>query len=311
MIKLELDNFKLNESEQYAFYRIPKLLFSGAFKDVSTDAKVLYGLFLDRMSLSRKNDWCDANGDVFIYFSRDEAMQTLNIAHGKATNLFKELDEIGLITRKVQGLGQPNKIYIKNFASLKLDGLPDVRKSDIKKSENKMSRSPKNEFQEIRKSDTNNNDINYTDSTREFDKKINDISDVFTPAEIDFKATNYENVKNIRAALEAKGLDPSRYTLLHPFVKRLYFEKYFTEEECVVITDMLKELRQDYEFSDIAKAFSYSLSKLKQNKKKVVNKLAYFITILPKNLDVVLKNKTLEPTSIQDILSGILSYNEL
>ncbi len=95
MIKLELDNFKLNESEQYAFYRIPKLLFSEAFKDISTDAKVLYGLFLDRMSLSRKNDWCDANGDVYIYFSVEEIMETINAGNQKVAKLTKELDEIG------------------------------------------------------------------------------------------------------------------------------------------------------------------------------------------------------------------------
>lgn len=307
MIKLELDNFKLNESEQYAFYRIPKLLFSDAFKDVSTDAKVLYGLFLDRMSLSRKNDWCDANGDVYIYFSVEEIMETINAGNQKVAKLTKELDQIGLIESKRQGLGKPNKLYIKNFASLNLKCENHISRT----CENHTSEDVKNGLQEIGKSHANNNDIIKTDSIKEFDKKINDISDVFPPAEIDFKATNYENVKNIRAALEAKGLDPSRYTLLHPFVKRLYFEKYFTEEECVVITDMLKELKQDYEFSDIAKAFSYSLSKLKQNKKKVVNKLAYFITILPKNLNVVVKNKTIEPTSLQDILSSILTYNEL
>lgn len=306
MIKLELDNFKLNESEQYAFYRIPKLLFSEDFKDISTDAKVLYGLFLDRMSLSRKNDWCDANGDVYIYFSVEEIMETINAGNQKVAKLTKELDEIGLIESKRQGLGKPNKLYIKNFASL----TQRCENHISKKCENHIPGDVKNGFQEIGKSHTNNNDINKTDSIREHDKMINDISDVFTPAEIDFKATNYENVKNIRAALESKGLDPSRYNLLHPFVKRLYFEKYFTEEECVVITDMLAEIKNDYEFADIAKAFSYSLSKLKQNKKNVINKLAYFITILPKNLDIVVKNKTQEPLNINDLLNGILSYKE-
>lgn len=306
MIKLELENFKLNESEQYAFYRIPKLLFSDAFKDVSTDAKVLYGLFLDRMSLSRKNKWCDANGNVYIYFSVEEIMDTINAGNQKVAKLTKELDEIGLIESKRQGLGKPNRLYIKNFASLNLKCENHISK----KCENHISGDVKNGHQEIRKSHTNNNDINKNESIKEIDKMINDISDVFTPAEIDFKATNYENIRNIRAALEAKGLSCSRYTLMHPFVKKLYFEKYFTDEECEVISNQLKELQVEYCFSDIAKAFSYSLVKLKQQNKKVKNKLAYFITILPKNVEVVLKNKQQEPVDIKEIISGILSFKE-
>ncbi|MDE7213380.1 MAG: replication initiator protein A [Anaeroplasmataceae bacterium] len=297
MVKLDLDNFKLNESEQYAFYRIPKLLFSATFKDISTDAKVLYGLFLDRMSLSRKNDWCDENGDVYIYFSVEEIMETINAGNQKVAKLTKELDEIGLIESKRQGLGKPNKLYIKNFASLNL------------KCENHISGYVKTEFPEIGKSHKNNTNKSNINLAKD-DKKINDISDVFTPAEIDFKATSYENVKNIRDALDAKGLNTARYNLLHPFVKKLYFEKYFSEEECIVITDLLAEINKEYDFADIAKGFSYSLSKLKQNK-KVINKLAYFIAILPKNIDIVVANKTKESTNIKAVLYDIFSYNEV
>lgn len=65
------------ESEQFAFYRIPKLLFEAErVRDISTDAKLLYGLMLDRMQLSAKNGWLDDNGRVYIYYTVKQIMNT-------------------------------------------------------------------------------------------------------------------------------------------------------------------------------------------------------------------------------------------
>ena len=116
-----LDYFYPNEAEQYSFYRIPKVLFlDGRYRDVSAEAKILYGLMLDRMSLSIKNSWIDDNGHVFIYFTLEDSLKLLNCGHGKAVRLFAELDAksgVGLIERKKQGQGRPAKIFVKNFAS--------------------------------------------------------------------------------------------------------------------------------------------------------------------------------------------------
>lgn len=57
------DYFYGKEGEQYSFYRIPKALFTTeCFKNMTTDAKILYGLLLDRVSLSVENGWMDAEG---------------------------------------------------------------------------------------------------------------------------------------------------------------------------------------------------------------------------------------------------------
>ena len=105
-----------NEAEQYTFYRIPKLLFDDPyFRELSTDAKILYGLMLDRMSLSLKNGWLDEDGRVFIYFTAETIMEMLGCANGKCAKLLQELDTksgIGLITRIKQGLGKPDVIYV-------------------------------------------------------------------------------------------------------------------------------------------------------------------------------------------------------
>lgn len=101
----------------FSYFRVPKILFRDIkFKDLSTDAKTLYGILLDRMGLSVKNGWLDAQGRVYIIFPVQEVMDALGCADNKATKLFRELEKFGLIERKRRGLGKPNLIYVKNFA---------------------------------------------------------------------------------------------------------------------------------------------------------------------------------------------------
>ena len=115
---LNLDYYYGTEAEQYSFYRVPKtLLTDSRYKGVSIEAKVLYGLLLDRMSLSVRNGWMDKDRRVYIYFTQEDAMALMNCGKDKATRLFRELDQggIGLIERKKQGQGRPTRIYVKNF----------------------------------------------------------------------------------------------------------------------------------------------------------------------------------------------------
>ena len=119
MKPLELDYFYGNDAEQFTFYRIPKVLFTDQhYKSVSMEAKVLYGLLLDRMSLSIRSGWLDDDRRVYIYFTLEEAIGYLGFGKDKLVKLFQELDRdmgIGLIERKKQGQGKPTKIYVKNF----------------------------------------------------------------------------------------------------------------------------------------------------------------------------------------------------
>ena len=115
---LNLDYYYGTEADQYSFYRIPKtLLTDPRYKSVSIEAKVLYGLLLDRMGLSVKNGWMDSDRRVYIYFTQEDAMNLMGCGKDKATKLFRELDKdgIGLIERKKQGQGRPTRIYVKNF----------------------------------------------------------------------------------------------------------------------------------------------------------------------------------------------------
>lgn len=111
------DYFYGQSGEMFSYFRVPKILFRDIkFKDLSTDAKTLYGILLDRMGLSVKNGWLDEQGRVYIIFPVQEVMDALGCADNKATKLFRELEKFGLIECKRRGLGIPNLIYVKNFA---------------------------------------------------------------------------------------------------------------------------------------------------------------------------------------------------
>ena len=113
------DYFYGAESEQFSFYRIPKVLFTEErFKSVSAEAKVLYSFLLDRMSLSAKNGWQDKENRVYIIFTIEDIMEAMGCADQKAGKLLHELEsKCRLIERKRQGLGKPNLIYVKNFVT--------------------------------------------------------------------------------------------------------------------------------------------------------------------------------------------------
>ena len=107
---LVFDYFYGRQADAYTFYRIPKALFSDPyFKKLSCEAKVLYGLLLDRMSLSVKNKWFDEQGRVYILFKVEDVSEHMRCCKQTAIKLFAELDSqkgIGLIEKKRLGLGK-------------------------------------------------------------------------------------------------------------------------------------------------------------------------------------------------------------
>ena len=199
-MSIQFEYFYGSQAEQFSFYRIPKVLFKDkTFSKISTDAKVLYGLMLDRMNLSVKNRWFDDENRVYIIYTVSDIMDELGCAEQKAIKLLSELDikkGIGLIERKRQGLGKPNIIYVKNFiyqsTPLNCENHnsrvvnienPELRKSQFSNCENQSSEIVKNTNQELRFSQTNNTDNNYTDfnDTEKSNIELNDTEIVSYP----------------------------------------------------------------------------------------------------------------------------------
>lgn len=163
MSEIQFKYFYGTEADTFTFYRIPKLLVTHSYFDnVSNDAKMLYGLMLDRMSLSAKNGWFDEENRVFIKFSIKDAMKLLKIGKNKAIKLFAELDTVdgvGLIERRNQGQGKPAVIYVKSFMSEVLNSNrfenETTSGSDIKPLEVSKANTNKNKY---------NNTLNELDS---------------------------------------------------------------------------------------------------------------------------------------------------
>ena len=169
---VQFDYYYGMQSEQFTFYRVPKVLFTNPrFKGLSSDAKLLYGLMLDRMSLSVKNGWVDEHNRVYIYYTMENIMEDLGCAKEKCSKVVAELDSkkgIGLIEKKRQGLGKPDKIFVKNFISGDYENgerpqNPEVRKSNFKDTEKQTSGSSIGKTAESGKSNTNNTEKNNTD----------------------------------------------------------------------------------------------------------------------------------------------------
>ena len=121
---MTLDYFYGQSGELFSYFRIPKALFHDCrFRQLSTDARTLYGILLDRMSLSVKNGWLDERGRVYIIYTVREVQESLCCAEHKAVKLFRELEDFDLIERKRRGLGRPSLIYVKDFSS----GLPKAQ----------------------------------------------------------------------------------------------------------------------------------------------------------------------------------------
>lgn len=176
--KITFSYFYGQEADMLSFYRIPKLLFTNDyFRELSTDAKVLYGLMLDRMSLSIKNKWFDAEKRAYIYFSVEDTMEMLNCKKNKALDIFKALEDFSLIERKRQGQGKPAIIYVKSFmeqvpeqmqrlenqTSEQEKNISEVGKINLLGLEKQTSGGWKNKPLEVGKTNPNNTDINNTE----------------------------------------------------------------------------------------------------------------------------------------------------
>lgn len=163
---MDFKYFYGDEADTFTFYRIPKqLVVDENFKVLSSDAKLLYGLMLDRMSLSVKNGWFDGFKRVYIYFSMEDVMENLNCSKNKALKSLSELDSdtgIGLIERVKQGQGKPTIIYVKNFINEE-NRVSDFPKKEVKTPQKGKSRVSNLGSLESQIKDINNNNINNTD----------------------------------------------------------------------------------------------------------------------------------------------------
>ena len=271
--------FNGTEADLLTFYRIPKQLFTNDFfKELSTDAKVLYGLMLDRMSLSIKNGWFDAENRAYIYFSVEDTMELLNCRKNKAVQTIAELDDkagIGLIEKKRQGQGKPTIIYVKNFQIPEEKADPEVCKTNFKNPEKPTSKGLQNKLLEVGKTNPNKNNNNDNDCS---DNKSNLISSMT----IGFEADGYAAL--IRDNIELDCLF-ERYPMDHDELQGIFdliLETVLCQGESIVIASnrypseivRSKFLKLNYAHIE------YVMSEMRRNTTKVRNIRKYMLAAL-------------------------------
>ena len=311
------------EAEQFSFYRVPRLLIKDErFKELSSDAKLLYGLMLDRMSLSMKNGWFDDENRAYIHYTLDNIMEDLGCAKEKCVKVLAELDSkkgIGLIEKKRQGLGKPDIIYVKNFATLEVGGVPEsqpkspsntyasteVRKSNFKGFENQTSRSSEIELQEVRKpnlqvfgnqtsrgsetelaevreANANYNNTNYTDLS--YNNQSNQ-SESETEETIDA-------MEDVNAYIEIikENIEYDHYMKYGDWQDKALYDELF-EVICEVVCVKHKTVRiggDDYPYELVKSKFlklnsshlNYVIGCMKNTTTKITNIKAYMVTTL-------------------------------
>ena len=151
---MEFIPYKANECFEHLYYQIPmELFFNPKYKDkLNSDSKILYGFLLNRLTLSKRNNWFDEEGNVFLIFTRKEVQNLLNLSDKTATKAFNQLKECKLINEKKQGANKPNLIYVG-----KIDHNEDLIKLIRKNYESRIVKSTTHDTENLRPNYNNNN----------------------------------------------------------------------------------------------------------------------------------------------------------
>ncbi len=295
--RIDFDYYYGSQAEQFTFYRIPKRLFTDStFADLSSDAKVLYGLMLDRMGLSIKNNWKDPDDKVFIYFTLAEIQEVMNCGHNKAVKMLAELDTdkgIGLIERVKQGMGKPTRIYVMNFLvnedndtsdSIETKDFP---KEEVKTSEKRKSRVPEKGSQDFPKKELINTDINKTECNETEKNK------------------SYQSInpsKNSRAVKKEKEMD--RWMEYRDIFKKNIEYEYIIQQDPEIIPEILEVLIE----TACSNAKTFSINGAKIPAERVRERL---LSLNSLDIDYVLDALNQNTSKVQNIRAYLLAtlYN--
>lgn len=299
-MEFSFDYFTKEDLESFSFFRVPKALFTKEiFKSLSIEEKILYSAFLDRISLSQKNSWIDREGKVYIIYTNSEIEEYFGFSKGSTVKYMKNLEKIGLIEKRVRGLGLPNLIYVKNFAKI-LAEKENEFENEIKNSEDNFTNIA--EIQNLDFRDTKDKIQKSKNCTPEVQK----VSTIKT----DISKTNYINTnkKSINQDLtnqDLRDVDKSIDRLIDKFNHEIFFyEKSYQkayEEMLKIIKNTLQSksnvivsgismpfLKYFEKFKSLEKAhFEYALKCYFKNLDKIVNFKSYILSLLYSSVEKV------------------------
>ncbi len=113
---MKLDYHYGRQAFQYAMVEIPLLMFiDEAFEPLSIEAKVVYGLLLQRIKMANRNGWRDEEGRLYVIYPLDQMSKDIGLSTRTISSSLKQLEAIGIIDIVIRGQGRPNIYYVKNF----------------------------------------------------------------------------------------------------------------------------------------------------------------------------------------------------
>ena len=308
------------EAEQFSFYRVPRLLIKDErFKGLSSDAKLLYGLMLDRMALSMRNGWLDDENRAYIIYSVENIAEDLGCSKPTCTKIIKELDSdsgIGLIEKKRRGQGKPDIIYVKNFASLeekeqgetdapaeiknfnfrkesgfasrgKGTELQEVKNFDFQKQKVFASRNQNSEFPEVKSISPNYNNMNQNNWNN---TDMSYINPIHQSGDRVMDGTDRTDEADAYRALIRENLEYDFHMAYGGSDDREIFEEIY-ETVCDVVCvkcDAVRINGQDYPYEFVKSRFlklnsshvGYVMERMKNTSTKIMNIRAYLLTAL-------------------------------
>ena len=246
------------------FIQLPNVLFEGALAELSLDGKMLYSLLLNRRSLSEKNNLADARGRTIVYFTNREVCEKLKCAHDKATKLIRELENYKLISRRKQGLGKPDMIYVKDISVCEKSADVNAEKQESGASEISTGK--------CEKSARNKNQSNHIESDQSF---------------------SYEEIEEmIKDQIEYDTLSERTYGGVLEEIVNLISDTYCTEERYVTIAK--RQISAQTFRARISKLtaehIEYVIQSLEKNEGKIRNIRAYLLTALYYSVDTLEAN---------------------
>ncbi len=290
------------EAEQFSFYRVPRLLIKDErFKGLSSDAKLLYGLMLDRMSLSMKNGWLDDENRAYIIYTVDAIMEDLGCAKATCVKIMKELDTengIGLIEKKRRGLGKPDIIYVKNFSTItdakteektdNADKSTEVQDLEHQKFTMQTSRGSEIELAEVHKADpiyTNYNQTNQSYTDMSYTNPINQSGSEDNP-----NRTDVMDDVNAYIELIKENIEYEYHMKYDDWQNKALYEELF-EVICEVVCVKRTTIRiagEDYPYELVKSKFlklnsghlEYVIGCMHDTNTKITNIKAYMVTAL-------------------------------
>lgn len=285
----KFDYFTKEDLECFSFFRVPKALFTKEiFKPLSVEEKILYSAFLDRISLSQKNSWIDKEGKVFIIYTNSEIEEYFGFSKGSTVKYMKNLEKIGLIEKRVRGLGLPNLIYVKNFAKL------------LAEKENEFNKDESSEDNSKKLLDKQNMDFRDTECEIQNSKNCTPEVQKVSTIKTDISKTNYINT-NINNQSIINYVD----RLIDKFNNKIIFydESYKKAyEEVLKIIKNTLQTKSDITVSGISVPFSKYFEKFKllekahfeyalncyfKNFNRIINSKSYILSLLYSSIEKV------------------------